>query len=134
MLSDLRYAVRGGRLPGWVKKVAELLRLTPIIYTRRDGKIALAGFLVGTRNRVARFARFVARRAPRGKLEIGIAHALCEDDARRLEEALQSRIREIGKITVNGLGPALGVHGGPGTLLVAVRPFLSAEDVARGRN
>ena len=134
MLSDLRYAVRGGRLPGWVKKVAELLRLTPIIYTRRDGKIALAGFLVGTRNRVARFARFVARRAPPGKLEIGIAHALCEDDARRLDEALRSRIRDIGKITVNGLGPALGVHGGPGTLLVAVRPFLSAEDVARGRN
>jgi len=132
MLSDMRYAVRGGRLPGWVKSVADLLRLTPIIYTRRDGKITLAGFLFGTRNRVARFARFVARRVPRRTVEVGIGHAICESDARELEREIRKRFPDIGKLVLRGLGPALGVHGGPGTLLIAVRPSVSVEDIARG--
>lgn len=132
MLADLRYAVRGGRLPGWVESLANLMRLTPIIYTRSDGKVSLAGFLLGTRNRVARFARFVARRCPRQKVEVGIGHAICEDDARQLEHEIRNRFPEIGKLVLHGLGPALGVHGGPGTLLIAVRPCVSAEDVARG--
>ena len=132
MLSDLRYAVRGGRLPAWVESIANLLRLTPIIYTREDGKVTLAGFLLGTRNRVARFAKFVARRVPRRKVDVGIGHAICEEDAHELEREVRSRFPEIGKLVVHGLGPALGVHGGPGTLLIAVRPYVSAEDVARG--
>ena len=131
MLSDMRYAVRGGRLPAWVRTVADLLRLTPVIYTRRDGKVTLAGFLLGRRNRIARFARFVARRAPRGPLDIGIGHAVCEEDARRLEQEFRRRLPDIARLRMCGLGPALGVHGGPGTLLAAVRPFVSAEDVAR---
>jgi len=134
MLSDMRYAVRGGRLPAWVRSVAEALRLTPIIYTRRDGKVSLAGFLLGRHNRIARFARFVARRAPRGKVEIGTAHAICEADALQLEQEFRRRPPDSGRLTVCGLGPALGGHGGPGTLLAAVRPFVSAEDVARGRD
>ncbi|MBT8087717.1 MAG: DegV family EDD domain-containing protein, partial [Gammaproteobacteria bacterium] len=52
LLDDLRYAVRGGRLPQWVKTVADLLRLKPIIATKADGRIALAGFVLGTRNRI----------------------------------------------------------------------------------
>lgn len=133
LLHDLRYAVRGGRLPGWVKTVAGALRLLPIISTKPDGRISLAGFLFGSRNRIDRFARFVARRAPRHQsLEIGIGHAICEEDARALEQQIQLRLPTIGKLTLTGLGPALGVHGGPGTLLVSIRPIESAQDIAGG--
>ncbi len=132
ILKDSRYAVRGGRLPGWVRTIAELLRLVPIIYTRRDGKITLSGCLVGRRNRTARFARYVARRIPAGPVELGIGHASCEEDALALATYLSELVPEIGKIVRCGLGPAIGVHGGPGTLLVAVRPWVSAQDVARG--
>lgn len=130
LLHDLRYAVRGGRLPPWVKTIAELLRLVPIIATKPDGQISLAGFLFGTGNRIDRFARFVARRAPRHQsLDVGIGHAICEEDARALEQQIRSRIPDVGRVTLNGLGPALGVHGGPGTLLVSLRPIQSTNDV-----
>ena len=130
LLHDLRYAVRGGRLPPWVKTIAELLRLLPIIATKPDGQISLAGFLFGTGNRIDRFARFLARRAPRHRsLDVGIGHAICEEDARALEQQIRSRIPAIGRVTLNGLGPALGVHGGPGTLLVSLRPTESTNDV-----
>ncbi len=79
-----------------------------------------------------RGARYVAKRAPRGPIEIGIGHASCEEDGLRLEQHLRQLVPDIRKLVVNGLGPALGVHGGPGTLLVAVRPWVSAEDVASG--
>ena len=132
MLKDTRFAVRGGRLPKWVRTVGEFLRLDPIIYTRADGKVTLSGFLIGRHNRIERFARYVARRAPKGPIEIGIGHASCEEDAMQLEQHLRRLVPRIEKLVVNGLGPALGVHGGPGSLLIAVRPWVSAQDVARG--
>ena len=131
ILSDTRYAVRGGRLPKWVKTIADLLRLTPIIYTTRDGKVSLSGFLIGKHNRIERFAKYVAKRVPEGKVEIGLGHAICEADAYELEQQIRRLLPDIEKLVVTGLGPGLGVHGGPGTLLVAVRPWISAQDIAR---
>ena len=130
LLDDLRYAVRGGRVPAWVKTVADLLRIKPVIATKPDGQISLAGFLLGGRNRAARFAKFVARRAQGGqKMEIGIGHAVCEEDARQLQQELQAHMPAAEKIVVNGLGTAIGVHGGPGTLLVSVSPVVSLDSL-----
>ena len=133
LLNDLRYAVQGGRIPGWVKTIADPLRLVPIICTRPDGRIALASFLLGTHNRAARFAKFIARQAPKDQpIEIGIAHAICEAEAKDLEQEIRSRLPAIAKLTLSGLGTAIGVHGGPGTLLVSFRPAVSSDDIASG--
>jgi fatty acid-binding protein DegV len=64
-------------------------------------------------------------------VEIGIGHAICEEDALELERHLRRLLPAIEKLVVTGLGPGIGVHGGPGTLLVSVRPWVSAQDVAR---
>ena len=134
ILRDLKFGVRGGRVPAWVGTLAKVLRLVPIIYTRDDGKVTLSGFLLGSRKRTQRFARYIAKRAPDGPVEIGIGHALCEDEAQQLANELRKLIPDIRKLVVTGLGPGLGVHGGPGTLLVAARPWVSAQDVAGGIN
>jgi DegV family protein with EDD domain len=131
LLRDLGYAVRGGRLPGWVKTIADVLHLMPIVCTKPDGRIGLAGFLFGTHNRIDRFARFIARRAAKNpSIEVGIGHAICESDAEELEQEFRSRLPAIKKLTVNGLGPGLGAHGGPGTLLVSIRPIVLADNIA----
>jgi len=123
LLRDLRYAVRGGRLPAWVKTVADVLRLVPIIRTTVDGRIATASFMLGNHNRIARFARHIARRvATYGSLDIGIGHAICPEDAAELERHLRERIPEISRLTTTNLGTGLGAHGGPGTLLVSTQP------------
>lgn len=130
LLKDLRYAVRGGRLPGWVKTLADMLHLLVIVRVKRGGSVGLGGFLFGRRKRIARFARHVARRSPKQAVEIGIGHAVCAEDAAVLEAELRARIPDIRKLTVRCLGPGLGVHGGPGTLLVGMRPWVSAQDIA----
>jgi DegV family protein with EDD domain len=123
LLSDLRYAVRGGRLPAWVKTVADVLRFIPIIRTTTDGRIATASFMLGKRNRIARFVRHIARQvANDGALNIGIGHAICPDDAAELEHHLRKQIPEISRLSVTSLGAGFGVHGGPGTLLVSTQP------------
>jgi len=134
ILNDLRYAVKGGRLPKWVKTVADLLGLLPIIYTTREGKLSLSGFLFGRHDRIRRFARHVAKRAPSGPVEIGVGHAICEDDALELEKQLGDLLPDIQRSRINGVSPAIGVHGGPKTLLVAVKPWLSAQDVTSSTN
>jgi DegV family protein with EDD domain len=134
ILKDLRYAVRGGRLPAWVKTVAHMLRLTPIIYTTDEGKLGLSSFLFGRGSSIERFARHVARRAPPGPVEIGVGHAICAEDAAALERHLHNLLPDIRKSRISGVSPAIGVHGGPGTLLVAVKPWISAQDIADSAN
>ncbi len=133
LLNDLRYAVRGGRLPRWVKVLATLFRITPIIATRDDGRIALSGYLFGRHNGAKRFARFVARKIPRSQaVDVAIGHAVCDDDAVLLEQEIMRLLPDVRRSTRTGIGTALGVHGGPGTLIVSVMPHLSAQDIADG--
>ena len=133
LLDDLRYSVRGGRVPAWVKTVADLLHLKPIIATKPDGRISLAGFLFGRRNRTARFARFIARRVIANEaINVGIGHAVCEEEASLLADQIRMRMPLTESLAINGLGPGLGVHGGPGTLLASVSPVVSFDNLASG--
>ena len=124
LLKDLRFAVRGGRVPRWVKTIADLLRATAIIRTVPDGRVASGTFLFGRRNRIKRFARYVARLTPAAdSLDVAIGHAICPEDAAELERELRLRFDNIHRTTITDIGAALGVHGGPGTLIVATQPY-----------
>ena len=123
LVKDFRYAVRGGRVPAYVKSIADVLRLTPVIRTVPDGRVATGGFLLGRRNRLQKFARYVAKRAARDAPSIiAIGHALCREDADELARSLREEIPNIERLITMDLGTALGVHGGPGTMMVATQP------------
>ncbi len=123
LVKDLNFAVRGGRVPGYVKPVADVLRITPIIRTFPDGRVTNGGFLLGRRRRVSRFARYVISHSiVEGPMCVSIAHALCPDEARELADQFRADLPEVQRITITDLGSALGVHGGPGTLLAATMP------------
>jgi len=131
LLKDLRYAVRGGRLPLWVKTVADIVRVLPIICVKPDGRIGLGGCLLGRRNRISKFARFIASHVADGEtVEIGIGQAVCPEDAEALALELGQRIESIDKLKICGLGTGIGVHGGPGTLIVSTRPAVSTDNFA----
>ena len=58
-----------------------------------------------------------------GPLTIPVGHANCPDDAAELEKLLRRDLPQIERLTMAQLGSALGVHAGPGSLVVAVQPF-----------
>ena len=129
LVKDLRYAVRGGRLPQWVKTMADLMRVTPVICVKPSGKIGLGGCLLGRRNRIRKFALFIASHVKDGEcVEIGIGQAICPEDAEELALELKQRIASIDSLKICGLGTGLGVHCGPGSLIVSFRPAESAND------
>jgi len=85
-------------------------------------------FLFGRRNRIGRFARYVAKRTPPAKsLDVAIGHSLCPDDAVELERQLHRLFDNIHRTTVTDVGAALGVHCGPGSLVVATQPYTRPE-------
>ncbi len=125
LVKDLRYVVQGGRIPRYIKTIADLLRLAPVIRTVPDGRIATASFLFGRRNRLQKFARHVASKSRTdgdASLIVAIGHAVCLDDAVELARLLRKAIPKIERLITTDLGTALGVHGGPGTLMVATQP------------
>ena len=122
LVKDLRYAVRGGRVPSWVKTISDLLSVVPVLRTRPDGRLSAGGVLLGRKNRIEKFARFISRRVDTGaNLRVGIGHALCENDAIKLERCLKDALPNISGSFVTALGAGFGVHGGPGTLVIAAQ-------------
>jgi DegV family protein with EDD domain len=124
LVGNLDYAVRGGRVPRSRKLLANLLRAIPVLKTEADGRITAGGALFGQRHRLEKFAGHVLRRVDRrARLRIAIGHAICEDDAHVLERLLLSALADVESARITDLGTAFGVHGGPGTLVVAVQHY-----------
>jgi hypothetical protein len=131
VVKDLRYAVRGGRVPSWVKSLADFLQVMPVLRTRANGRLLAGGVLFGRGGHIAKFARFISRRLRKeGRLRIGIGHALCEPDALELERRLKETLPNIVDSFVAPLGAGIGVHGGPGTIAVGVQHYIDPASLA----
>jgi len=122
LLSDLRYAVRGGRVPRHKKLVADMFRLHPILTNFPDGRIAGCGFIFGRRRATEKFARFILDRTDKTReYRVGVGHARNPDAAERLLSLLLEGLPSVHSHYVTEVGTALGAHGGPGTLVVALQ-------------
>ena len=125
LIRDLQYAVRGGRVPASRNRIADWLRLTPVVSTRADGSLSTSGVLPGRKNLVPKFARYVAKRCnPDAELHVALGHAVCRQDAERLREELTALLPNVTRATITGMGSAVGAHGGPGSIVVGVQEYV----------
>jgi len=128
LLGDLRFAVRGGRVPRSKKLLADILRLDPVLTAFPDGRIAAGGVLFGRRDRIGKFARFIARRSNANtRYRIGVGHARNKDGAQRVCDLLLEMLPHIESHFITDLGSALGAHGGPGTIVVGIQEQTAAS-------
>jgi len=116
VLDTLKYALRGGRLKRTSVLIGSLIRVKPMI-TLRDGEVVSAGVTRTRARAIERLYEFVQLHTPVD--DAAVVHNTTPDEA-------QSVAARIGGLmsgrqpAVATLGPALGVHGGPGVLVVAV--------------
>ena len=123
LVSRLDYAVRGGRVSRFVKLCADTLRFAPILTNHADGRIAPGGLILGRLRLQQRFARWVHRRMQADlRYRILIGHGDCEAQGQALLQDIRGLHANIESIELTPLGTALGVHGGPGLLVVALQP------------
>ncbi len=129
VLSDLASIVRGGRMPGWVKRVADLFRIRPVICSTEDGVIKPAGFVFKGGNMTVRFARWLLKRLDHDKAyRLLIAHCDCEREGRMLKNSLVSQLPMVHSALLCSAGAAIGAHAGPGSLVIGVQEYISPED------
>ena len=122
MARDISHAVRGGRIPRWAEPLVRWSGLTPIAAINPDGKLKLAGGLFARSGAPDAFARYIGKRVPPGqrwRLVVGHSDALA--DGQRLFAALGERLPIVEGHLVE-VGPAIGAHAGPGTLVVGLQP------------
>ena len=122
LANDLGYLVRGGRLPAWVRKITDFLHISPLI-TAKNGRFGLAGFALGIGARPEALGKSALRRMNRQtSYRIFIAHGANHEGAKELRRYILGRHTRVHSCHISEAGPALGVHLGPGGLVVGFLP------------
>jgi DegV family protein with EDD domain len=117
MFNTMKYLSLSGRVSRSIATVADFLDVKPLL-TFRDGEIVRAGFVRTFSKGLDRLYDYVAHKA--NIQEMFIVHSAVPEWAESLKQRL-ANILPIEKINISHLGAALGVHGGKGVLLVALR-------------
>ena len=107
--------------PG-LMKISDLLRFKPILSTGEDGSMKPSGIIFGSKKRSKKLANFVMNRHGVGKTyRFSIGHANCLEQAEELKKNIEENFKKIDSIDLLEIGSALGVHTGPGALLVGIQ-------------
>jgi len=117
MFGTMKYLARSGRVSRAIAMAADILDVKPLL-TFKDGQIVRAGLVRTTSKGMDRLVRFVAGRV--NIRELAIVHSQVPEQAAELRHRLGAFFPE-GKILTAQLGASLGVHGGPGVLVLALR-------------
>jgi DegV family protein with EDD domain len=117
MFDTLKYALRGGRL-GKAKALLGSVLPVKALLTMHDGELHPTGF---ARTRAKGIERLIDNvKNCLNIQDIAVVHSTTPDEAQNLHKRINSICDNI-PIYISRLGPALGVHGGPGMLALALR-------------
>ncbi len=119
---DLSSAVRGGRVPAWLKNVTETLHVTPVLRAKK-GKLGLAAVSLGRGVKAPGLAKRILKRMKKNTVyRVIIAHADNDAGAHEVRRHILQGHSMIHSCHLAEAGPALGVHLGRGGLIVGFLP------------
>jgi len=117
LLDTLQYLLKGGRITKAKALVGALLNVKPIL-TMLDGELIQAGMARSYTKGIEQLFEFVKSHA--SLQEVAIAHSTVPEEAEALKKRISSIIDKK-RIQMSRVSSGLGVHGGPGVLIVAAR-------------
>ena len=118
----LEHLVRGGRVSPLKGLFARLLGLLPVLTISSEGKVysgAKARGFEAARRKLMRLLFEAADAGRGGEKRFAVAHCDSAELAERLARQIRERYPES-DVLIAECGPALGAHGGPGAVAVAV--------------
>lgn len=119
---DLGSAVRGGRVPAWLKKASELTRLSPVLIARK-GRLGIGGVSLARGFSAEVLARHMLRRMERSEVyRVLLAHVDNHQGAVEVRRILLENHGRIHSCHIAQAGPALGVHLGRGGVIAGFLP------------
>jgi DegV family protein with EDD domain len=117
LLDTVKYIVRGGRVGNAFSKVESILNLKALL-TLRNGVLRPAGLARNRSKGIGRIHEFI--RSALHIEELAIVYSTTPDDAQKLADDTINLIPNLVPKIVR-LGPALGVHAGPGAIIAIMR-------------
>lgn len=122
VLDTLDYLVKGGRAGRSQGMAAALLNIKPVLQVT-GGVIEPFRKSKGTAKAIREMAEHVADRAKKlGPLRIVVIHAVAENLADELTNAIRSAGVDIASLAVDEIGSVIGTHVGPRAVGVAYMP------------
>jgi DegV family protein with EDD domain len=120
LLDTITYLAKGGRLGKAVSAISaiESLLHVKLLLTLRDGELRPAGLVRARSKGIDRLLDFVGLTS--NVEDLAIVYSTTPDDAQTLANQISSLFLSVVPRIVR-LGPALGVHAGPGALIAVLR-------------
>ncbi len=129
LVRDLSWGVRGGRIKPWMETLSRRLSLQLLLARTRQGTLGPKGVIVGKSNVVERFGKRLLKRMDNDRsYRVVISHTDAIEDARRLRDIILTGHPRVDGCWLEDASPAIGVHAGPGALLVGLQPWTVPED------
>jgi len=125
MVEDLKFLIKGGRLkvPLFMIPVFSFLGKTGIrpLITLKEGKLKFASIKFGVKDAAKCLIKEIKKQSRSNPVRAVITHADNEKSALALKEEIEKEGGEV--LYVSSVSTAVGVHAGPGTLIVAFHPI-----------
>jgi len=117
LLDTLEYLRRGGRIGKAKALLGSVLNVKPML-TVKDGVLVPAGQVRTRAKGIDKLFEFVKEATD--IQDLAVVYNTTPDEAQALADRLGS-VFDSEKIRIARVGPGLGVHGGPGAMLVSFR-------------
>ncbi|MDO5717088.1 MAG: DegV family protein [Tissierellia bacterium] len=112
--------IRSGRVPKLRGAIASVLRISPILTSDEEGKIALVQKVRGDKNGVKALREILNEKLDQMKeYYFSVGYSRYEKDGDVLESEFAQEIKDASYYQKNSLTPALAVHGGEMVYLVS---------------
>jgi DegV family protein with EDD domain len=121
-LDTMEYLYKVGRIGRVSSLMGSLLGIKPVIRVEQ-GVYIPAGKSRSINKALSSIVEFLSRTFGRQKVVVAIGHGKGADYAAALQEMVTSAMNVAGKPLRFVVGPVIGVHTGPGTVGLAVRPL-----------
>lgn len=115
VIRTLEYLKKGGRIGKVEAAVGNLMDIKPIIGVGLDGVYHTMAKVRGFRNSVQKMLSMIQQSYKGKKINVAIVHGSAGEEANALLTELQ-KVATIGEAFITQVGPALGIHTGPGLL------------------
>lgn len=122
-VDDIGTLYRGGRLSGGAAVMAKCLRIKPVLKVDNEGRLQAIYKKIGRRQALVQLVESTLKTLDTSfKQTLVIGHADSLEDAKILEGLLNQALADVkieADIMFINIGPVIGAHAGPGTLLIA---------------
>lgn len=119
-VSTLDYLKKGGRIGKVAGTIGEMLSLKPIVSVDEEGVYYTVCKARGRKQSIIKLTEILKANLSENPCKVWVLHAGVLEEAKSILESLKN-LDNIVSLGISQISPALGVHGGPGLLGLAIQ-------------